>query len=147
MTQSRPRTTISTPTVIVSIFWSPVDFPVIITLLPRVKCSADYFYGDIIPLIVKRMLFDLATSPRNRSPHRARESVSCLGRFRIRLIDHPPYSSDLTPSGFYLFGKLKEALAGENSTQSNNSSRQSGKSLAVSDMTSSNQFLTRGRED
>jgi histone-lysine N-methyltransferase SETMAR len=48
----------------------------------------------------------------NASSHRARTSVECVKSFRIRPIDHPPYSPDLAPSDFYLFGKLKGTFAG-----------------------------------
>lgn len=48
----------------------------------------------------------------NANPHRARASLECLKKCRIRLIDHPPYSTDLAPSEFCLFGKLKWAFAG-----------------------------------
>jgi histone-lysine N-methyltransferase SETMAR len=120
MPQSRSRTIMSSSEVIVSIFWSPFDCPVITALPLRAKCKADYFYGDIIPEIVNGMPFDLATSPRklmlhmdNASPHRALESITCLDRFRIRTIDHPPCSPTLAPSDVYLFGKLKWALAGQ----------------------------------
>jgi hypothetical protein len=36
-----------------------------------------------------------------------------LKKCRIRPIDYAPYSPDLTPSDFCLFGKLKGALAGQ----------------------------------
>jgi histone-lysine N-methyltransferase SETMAR len=117
--QSRPQTIISTPKVIVSIFWSPIGFPVITTLPPRAKFSACYFCHDIIPQIVEGMPFDLAISPRklmlhvhHASRHRARKSRYCIDRFRIHPIDHPPYSQNLVPSDFYQFGKLNGTLAG-----------------------------------
>jgi hypothetical protein len=43
---------------------------------------------------------------------RARTWLECFEKFRIRPIDHAPYSPDLAPSDFYLFGKLKGAFAG-----------------------------------
>jgi transposase len=103
----------------VSIFWCPVGFPDSTALPPKTKFSSTYFCNNIIPKIVERMPFDLAESPRklmlrmdNASPHRARGSCKCLKKFRIRPIRHPPYSPDLAPSDFYLFGKLKGAFAG-----------------------------------
>jgi hypothetical protein len=101
----------------VSIFWSPLGFPVTTVLPPRTIFTAASFYGDIIPKIVDGMSFDLANSPRqlilqmdSATPHRAPESITCLKKFRIRQIDHPPCSPNLVPSGFYLFGRLKGAL-------------------------------------
>jgi hypothetical protein len=79
MPQSRPRVIVSTPKVMVSIFWSPVGFAVITALPPKTKFSSAYFCDNIIPEIVEGMPFDLAKSPRklmlhmdNPSPHRAR---------------------------------------------------------------------------
>jgi hypothetical protein len=63
----------------VSIFWSPVGFPVITALPAKTKFSSVDFCETIIPKIVKGMPFDLAESPRklmlhmdNASPRRAR---------------------------------------------------------------------------
>jgi len=36
-----------------------------------------------------------------------------LKDLRYELLEHPPYSPDLTPSDFYLFPKLKLFLAGQ----------------------------------
>jgi hypothetical protein len=38
----------------------------------------------------------------------ATEKVACL---RLSLALHPPYSQDLAPSDFFLFGYLKEKMA------------------------------------
>jgi hypothetical protein len=97
MPQSRPRTIISTPKVMVSIFWSPVGFPVITALPPKTSFSSAYFCDHIIPKIVERLPFDLVQSPRklashmnNASLHCARPWRQCLKKFRIRPIDHSP---------------------------------------------------------
>jgi hypothetical protein len=80
---------------------------VITALSPKAKFTAAYFCSDIIPKIAEQMPFD------NDTPHLAWESITCLKKFRIRPIDYPPSSPDLAPSDFYLFGKLKGALAGQ----------------------------------
>jgi hypothetical protein len=63
----------------VSMFWSPVGFPVIAALPPKTKFSSAYFCDNIMPKIVEGMPFDSAESPRklmlhidSASPHRAR---------------------------------------------------------------------------
>jgi histone-lysine N-methyltransferase SETMAR len=103
----------------VSIFWSSIGFPGITAFLPKTSFSSAYFCDHIIPKIVEALPFDLAQSPRklmlqmdHASPHPARTSLECLKKFRIRSIDHPPYSPDLAPSDFHLFGKLKGTFAG-----------------------------------
>jgi hypothetical protein len=69
MPQSRPRVIVSTPKVIVSIFWSPVGFTVITALPPKTKFSSAYFCDNSIPEIVKGRPFDLAKSPRKLMLH------------------------------------------------------------------------------
>jgi hypothetical protein len=78
MPRSRRRVIVSTPKVMVSIFWSPIGFPVITALPSKTKFSSAYFCDNIIPKIVEGMSVDLAESPRrlmlqmdNTSPHRA----------------------------------------------------------------------------
>jgi hypothetical protein len=117
--QSWPRTIISTATVMVSIFSSPIGFPVITALPPKTSFSSVYFCDHIIPKIVAGLPFDLAQSPRklmlhmdNANPHRAHASLECFEKYRIRPIDHSPSSPDLAPSDYYLFGKLEGAFAG-----------------------------------
>jgi histone-lysine N-methyltransferase SETMAR len=114
MPRSRPWVIVSTLKVMVSIFWSPVNFPVITALPSKSKFSSAYFCDKIIPKIVDGMPFDLAKSPRklilhidDTSPHRARASCEYLKKFRRRRIRHPPYSRDLAPSDFYLLRTLK----------------------------------------
>jgi histone-lysine N-methyltransferase SETMAR len=111
---------VSLQKVMILVFWFPLGFPVITVPLRRAKFTAAYFCGDVIPKIIEGMPFDLTDSPRqlmmhmnNVTPRRAREWITRLRKLRICLIDHPPYSPDLAPSGFYLFGKLKDALVGQ----------------------------------
>jgi histone-lysine N-methyltransferase SETMAR len=48
----------------------------------------------------------------NPTPHRVKLTKSCFKTLRLREVAHPPYSPDLASSDFYLFGKLKEQMAG-----------------------------------
>ena len=50
----------------------------------------------------------------NARPHTARLTQTLLrDEFHWDTFDHPPYSSDLAPSDFHLFLKMKEHLAGK----------------------------------
>ncbi|KAK7601555.1 hypothetical protein V9T40_008996 [Parthenolecanium corni] len=49
----------------------------------------------------------------NARPHTAEHTRTCLAKLRWETLEHPPYSPDLSPCDFYLFGPLKEALGGE----------------------------------
>ena len=48
----------------------------------------------------------------NASPHRDRQTVEKIEEMCWELLQHPPYSPDLAPSDFHLFGPLKESLVG-----------------------------------
>jgi len=48
----------------------------------------------------------------NGMPHTATATVSTIEDLRFECIPHPPYSPDLTPSDFYIFSPLKDALSG-----------------------------------
>lgn len=48
----------------------------------------------------------------NARPHTATATRDLLQRFRWQVLDHPPYSPDLAPSDFHLFGPLKKHLGG-----------------------------------
>ncbi|PNF32834.1 hypothetical protein B7P43_G04338 [Cryptotermes secundus] len=48
----------------------------------------------------------------NARPHTAKPTMETLRKLKWNLLTHPPYSPDLAPSDFYLFGRLKLDLQG-----------------------------------
>jgi histone-lysine N-methyltransferase SETMAR len=48
----------------------------------------------------------------NARPHSALRTVEAIQKFGWSVLPHPPYSPDLAPSDYHLFGKLKESLRG-----------------------------------
>jgi histone-lysine N-methyltransferase SETMAR len=46
-------------------------------------------------------------------PHSANQTTATLRSFKWEVLQHPPYSPDLAPSDFHLFGPLKHHLSGE----------------------------------
>jgi transposase len=48
----------------------------------------------------------------NARPHTAAHTVETLRQLNFEVLKHPPYSSDLAPSDYHLFGPLKDALRG-----------------------------------
>ena len=50
----------------------------------------------------------------NSRVHTAHETLMCLNDCGFTRMIHPPYSPDLAPSDFWLFGFLKEKMKGEN---------------------------------
>ena len=50
----------------------------------------------------------------NARPHTVRQTQALLGeQFHWDIFEHSPYSSDLAPSNFLLFPKMKEHLTGK----------------------------------
>jgi histone-lysine N-methyltransferase SETMAR len=50
----------------------------------------------------------------NTKPHRSKKSIEKADEMGFVLVPHPPYSSDIASSDFFLFSYLKESLAGTN---------------------------------
>jgi histone-lysine N-methyltransferase SETMAR len=48
----------------------------------------------------------------NARPHISLGAQEAIAKFGWNVLPHPPYSPDLAPSDFYLFGPLKDALHG-----------------------------------
>ncbi|PNF38144.1 hypothetical protein B7P43_G14600 [Cryptotermes secundus] len=47
----------------------------------------------------------------NARPHTANKTNETLQNFKWEVLEHPPYSHDLGPSYFHLFGPLKHHLS------------------------------------
>jgi hypothetical protein len=98
--------------------WNSSGFYVIDMLSNDTKMNSDYFVTNIlIPLEQaifprgrashqKRLMIHLD----NCSVHASRASTNWLRKHNMRRMPHPPYSSDLPASNFYLFPTIKEKL-------------------------------------
>jgi histone-lysine N-methyltransferase SETMAR len=49
----------------------------------------------------------------NARPHTARSTVATIQDLSFECLPHPPYSPDLAPSDFHVFGLLKQAMGGK----------------------------------
>jgi hypothetical protein len=106
---------ISSPKAMIIIFWSPLGFPVIQALLPKVIFTSEFFVDRILPYIdaakpagdpARRLVMHIY----NISPHRARLTARNLEENQVRANPHPAFSPGLAPSDFSLFGALKRQL-------------------------------------
>ena len=52
----------------------------------------------------------------NARPYTAAHTAETLQKFKFEVMSHPPYSPDLDPCDYHLFGPLKEALRGRRFT-------------------------------
>ena len=49
----------------------------------------------------------------NAWPHTAHSTVATIQDLSFECLSHPPYSPNLAPSDFHVFGPLKEAMGGK----------------------------------
>jgi len=91
-----------------------------ITMLPRgEKFTKIFFYNSVIADFVKNVWIPKTGDGRrkvklhcdNAPSHRIDQELEALN---ISRVPHPPYSPDLAPCDFFLFGFLKMALEGRN---------------------------------
>ncbi|PNF43973.1 hypothetical protein B7P43_G00914 [Cryptotermes secundus] len=78
------------------------------------------YYSDLLAADVKEKIrskrktggMRVAFLQDNARPHTAKTTMETLRKLKWNLLTHPPYSPDLAPSDFYLFGRLKSDLQG-----------------------------------
>jgi len=49
----------------------------------------------------------------NARPHTARLTLETVEQLGLEVLLHPPYSPDLAPSDYHLFGPMKKMLGGQ----------------------------------
>jgi histone-lysine N-methyltransferase SETMAR len=49
----------------------------------------------------------------NAKPHVSKKTFTTLQHLGVKKLPHPPYSPDIAPSDFYLFGRIKGMLVGK----------------------------------
>jgi hypothetical protein len=108
---------ISSPKMIIIIFWSSLDFHAIQALPPKVIFTSEFFVDAILPYIVAAKLAGdpgrrLALHMDSAAPHCARLIARNLEENRTTANPHRAFSPDLAPSDFFLFGALNDQLSG-----------------------------------
>lgn len=116
----KPRKTITSKKTMFSIFFSLRGFLVVKTLPSGQKFNSQFMIDIVIPELCSKMQqfrqksgakgtflhFDNATC------HKSQTTQNKIASCGIKTIHHPPYSPDLSPCDFWLFGRLKEFLKG-----------------------------------
>ena len=89
-----------------------------IPLEDRRTVNADWYTAVCLP----EVFAELRNNNRNRriilhhdnaSSHTARRTKEFLEQQNVELLDHPPYSPDLSPNDFFTFPRIKEKLRGQ----------------------------------
>ena len=107
--------------VMICIFWSFGNLLMIRILPPGTTYNTNYVLTTLIPdleevALTKRPVSGLKSYTLhwdNARPHRSKDTVAELKEKCKGSLVHPPYSPDLAPSDFFLFGYLKHELEGK----------------------------------
>lgn len=105
-----PKKTIKSKKVMISVFWSRQGIKTIVPLPEDTKFDKEFFRDNVVKKLLqnddrKHKIFHFD----NARPHLIDDY---LKKKKITKLPHPPYSPDLAPSDFFLFGYLKMKLEG-----------------------------------
>jgi hypothetical protein len=102
-----------------TIVWNSGGFHLIKIPEKSRKFNASYYIAEILEPLSQWRSIEAAGNDRkllvhadNACPHTAKLSTQYFNENRMKLAPHPPYSPDLAPPDFYLFGYVKRCLAG-----------------------------------
>jgi hypothetical protein len=103
--------------VMMSVFWSTSGFLVVDKLPPKTTIDATYFQTRILDPLKDLLKPESSPYPiwfhcDNCPAHHARTTVARLAEYGFRRMPHPPYSPDLAPCDFSIFGTVKRKLKG-----------------------------------
>lgn len=102
----------------VATFVSKAGHVATIPLQDQRTVTADWYISICLPEVIAEFR---KTNPQRRmilhhdnaSSHTARKTIEFLKQENIELLDHPPYSPDLSPNDFFTFPKIKNGLRGQ----------------------------------
>jgi hypothetical protein len=103
-----------------TVLWNPHGFHVVTLLPPGASVNATWFIEqNLAPLLDASFpngpdptQRKLVVHVDNASAHNARVTQNFFEHSLLKRLPHPLYSPDISPSDFYLFGKVKDALIG-----------------------------------
>ena len=116
----RVKKTVQDKKYMLTIFWNPNGFSVVKVLPENERFTAEYFINNIL-----KELYEKTKQLPNRDnrkvtlhydnarPHTARKVTRFLEENHMKKAPHPPYSPDIAPCDFFLFGYIKDKLKGE----------------------------------
>jgi hypothetical protein len=115
----RERHTTQSRNFMLTIVWNTRGFHLIKVLEKGRKFNTSHYITQILePLSQWRSIGPTGNERKllvhadNGRPHTAKPSTQYFNENRMKSASHPPYSPDLAPLDFYLFGYVKRCLAG-----------------------------------
>jgi hypothetical protein len=112
--------TIATRKSMLTVLWNSHGFHVVTMLSPGASLNATWFIEQNLVRLLDAffpngpdpMQRKLVVHIANASAHNARVTQNFFEHNPLKRLPHPPYSPDISPSDFYLFGKMKNTLIG-----------------------------------
>jgi transposase len=99
-----------------TIAWNSLGLPLIVALPKERTFNAEYYRDNILAALTQLHPEDdrrkLSVHADNARAHTAQKYRTFCEENGLRLAPHSPYSPDLSPSDFFLFGYVKERLKG-----------------------------------
>jgi histone-lysine N-methyltransferase SETMAR len=112
----RVKHTVQDEKVMITIAWWTSGFHLVTGLPKGQKFNANYYINQILTPLLNSELYPpdtkLIIHADNARPHMAKKCQDFLEEIGADRAPHPPYSPDLAPSDFFLFGHLKGCLKG-----------------------------------
>lgn len=115
------KTQASAGKVMLTVFWD-AQGAVLCDYLEEQRTINSQYYSDMLMNKVKPAMREKRRGSQrqgvillhdNARPHTAQLTQETIHKMGWEILHHPPYSPDLAPSDFHLFGPLKEALRGK----------------------------------
>ena len=88
-----------------------------ILLEDRGTVNAEWYTTDCLPQVITELRKynskrRIILHHNHASSHSARQTIEYLKQEKVEILDHPPYSLDLSPNDFFTFPKIKKSLRG-----------------------------------
>jgi histone-lysine N-methyltransferase SETMAR len=100
----------------VTITWNPLGFHLIVALPKGYTFNAEYYRDNILAAVTQPQSDDdgrkLVVHADNARAHTAQKCRTFCEENGLWLAPHPPYSPDLAPAAFFLFGYVNEHFKG-----------------------------------
>jgi hypothetical protein len=112
------KATFGAQKVMLTVFFSGVKLLSLCALPPGARFTQESFINRILPDIINEMgrilqrvrRADFCLDMDNSMSDNRRKATDELDNLRRDRVPHPPYSPDLSPCNFWLFGMLKQAV-------------------------------------
>lgn len=106
------------PRVMICVFFSKSGHVATIPVREHAKVTAQWYTTNALPTVLqawdnkRKSRQDLKLHHDNAPTHTAKLTQEYLERNGVTVLPHPPYSPDLAPADFFLFGVLKQRMRG-----------------------------------